>query len=70
MHVDLQQFRRQGYLILRNVVPPERLGAMRLVIEQMVDPGKGAFGGRTPTRRPARRCLVRKRPTATDHEFD
>ena len=37
MHVDLQQFRRQGYLILRNVVPPERLDAMRLAIEWMVD---------------------------------
>ena len=37
MHVDLQQFRRQGYLVLRNVVPPERLDAMRLAIEWMVD---------------------------------
>ena len=26
MHVDLQQSRRQGYLILRNVVPPEGFG--------------------------------------------
>ena len=40
MHVDLQQFRREGYLILRNVVPPERLGAMRLAIEWMVDQEK------------------------------
>ena len=40
MHVDLQQFRREGYLILRNVVPPERLGAMRLAIERMVDQEK------------------------------
>ena len=37
MHVDLQQFRGEGYLILRNVVPPERLDAMRLAIEWMVD---------------------------------
>ena len=37
MHIDLQQFRRQGYLILRHVVPPERLDAMRLAIEWMVD---------------------------------
>ena len=37
MHVDLQQFRRQGFLVLRNVVPPERLDAMRLAIEWMVD---------------------------------
>ena len=37
MHVDLQQFRREGFLILRNVVPPERLDAMRLAIEWMVD---------------------------------
>ena len=37
MHVDLQQFRHQGYLILRNVVPPERLDAMRRAIEWMVD---------------------------------
>ncbi len=40
MQVDLQQFRRKGYLILRNVVPPERLGAMRLAIEWMVDQEK------------------------------
>ena len=37
MHVDLQQFRDAGFLILRNVVPPERLDAMRLAIEWMVD---------------------------------
>ena len=37
MHVDLQQFHRQGFLVLRHVVPPERLDAMRLAIEWMVD---------------------------------
>ena len=40
MQVDLQQFRGEGYLVLKNVVPPERLGAMRLAIEWMVDQEK------------------------------
>ena len=37
MHVNLQHFRRDGYLILKNIVPPERLGDLRLAVELMVD---------------------------------
>ena len=37
MKVDLQQFREDGYLILKNVVPPERLDDLRLSVELMVD---------------------------------
>ena len=37
MEVDLQKFRHDGYLVLRNVVPPERLDEMRLSVELMVD---------------------------------
>jgi hypothetical protein len=37
MKVDLQRFRKDGYLILKNVVPPERLDDLRLSVELMVD---------------------------------
>ena len=37
MEVDLQKFRRDGYLVLRNVVPPEQLDEIRLLTELMVD---------------------------------
>ena len=37
MKVDQDQFREQGYLILRNVIPPDKLGAMRASCEIMLD---------------------------------
>ena len=37
MEVNLQKFRRDGYLVLRNVVPPEQLDEIRLLTELMVD---------------------------------
>ena len=37
MEVDLQKFRDEGYLILENVVPPEKLQDLRLTVELMVD---------------------------------
>ena len=37
MKVDLQKFRQDGYLILKNVVPPDRLHDLRLSVELMVD---------------------------------
>lgn len=37
MKVDAQQFMDQGFIILRNVVPPERLQEMRLTIELLVE---------------------------------
>ncbi|NKB69575.1 MAG: hypothetical protein GKR89_21100 [Candidatus Latescibacteria bacterium] len=37
MDVNLQQFRRDGYLVLKNVVPPDRLADLRLTVELMVD---------------------------------
>ena len=40
MKVDLDRFREDGYLILRNVVSPEQLGDLRLSIELMVDTEK------------------------------
>jgi ectoine hydroxylase-related dioxygenase (phytanoyl-CoA dioxygenase family) len=35
--VDLQKFRQDGYLILKNVVAPEQLDELRLTVELMVD---------------------------------
>ena len=40
MKVDTEQFMRDGYLLLRNVVPPDKLAAMRLTAELMVDAAK------------------------------
>lgn len=37
MEADRQFFRDQGYVILRNVVPPERLGGLRDCFEALVD---------------------------------
>ncbi len=37
MQVDLQKFRQDGYLILKNVVPPQQLDELRLSVELMVD---------------------------------
>ena len=37
MEVDLERFRDQGYLIVENAVPPERLQDLRLSVELMVD---------------------------------
>lgn len=37
MEVDLEKFRRDGYLIVPNVVPSEQLAELRLVVELMVD---------------------------------
>ena len=40
MEVDTEQLRRDGYLLLRNVVPPAKLADMRLTAELMVDGAK------------------------------
>lgn len=37
MQVDLQKFREEGYFIVENVVPLERLQGLRLSVELMVD---------------------------------
>lgn len=37
MDVDLKKFRRDGYLVLRNIVPPKQLHEIRLLVELMVD---------------------------------
>ena len=37
MHIDTEQFRRDGYLIIREAVPPEHLGNLRISSELMVD---------------------------------
>ena len=70
MHVDLQQFRREGYLILRNVVPPERLGAMRLAIERMVDQEKARSAAARQPGDPLGGAWYESAQPATDHEFD
>ena len=40
MEVDAKQFLKDGYLILRQAVAPERLDHMRLLVELMVDKSK------------------------------
>ena len=40
MKVDTDQFMRDGYLLLRNVVPADELADMRLTAELMVDAAK------------------------------
>jgi ectoine hydroxylase-related dioxygenase (phytanoyl-CoA dioxygenase family) len=37
MHVDRDQFLEQGYLVLRNVVPPDQLDAVRAAYERLVE---------------------------------
>ena len=37
MNVDLQQFKRDGYLILRQVIPPELLDDLRSSFEKLVN---------------------------------
>ena len=37
MHIELEKFRADGYLIVKNAVPPERLQDLRLSVEMMVD---------------------------------
>lgn len=37
MLVDREKFRQDGYLIIKNVVPPEQLDDLRLTVELMVD---------------------------------
>ena len=37
MHIDTEQFRRDGYLIIREAVPPEHLGNLRISSELMLD---------------------------------
>ena len=37
MQVEVEQFRADGYLIIKNAVPPERLQDLRLSVEMMVD---------------------------------
>ena len=43
MILDRDQFLEQGYLILRNVVPPEHLGDLRQAAETMVERQKAAW---------------------------
>ena len=70
MHVDLQQFRDEGYLILHNVVPPERLDVMRLAIEWMVDREKVRSAAARQPGDPLGGAWYESAPTATEHEFD
>jgi hypothetical protein len=37
MQIDRQQFMEEGYLILRNVVPPGLLDPLRAAVEHMVE---------------------------------
>ena len=37
MHIDPQQFLDDGYVILMNVIPPERLDELRASFETLVD---------------------------------
>ena len=49
MQVDHQQFLKDGYIILRQLIPPERLDRLRLLAELMVDKAKARSAAeRTP----------------------
>ena len=49
MQVDHQQFLKDGYIILRQLIPPERLDRLRLLAELMVDKAKArSAADRTP----------------------
>ena len=43
MKVDRDQFMEQGYLVLRNVIPPDRLEAMRASCETILDRQKSVW---------------------------
>ena len=43
MKVDRQQFLEQGYLILRNVIPPDKLDELRTSYEILVERQKAVW---------------------------
>ena len=52
MQFNRDQFIEEGYLVLREVVPPAELDALRTGYEQMVDRPARDLGTRTQSRRP------------------
>ena len=42
MKVNPKQFKKDGFIVLRGVVPPQRLEDLRRVVEVMVDRQKAA----------------------------
>ena len=54
MRVNRDQFIEEGYVILRHVIPPEMLDAVRTACEKMVDRQRAIWAReRTPDARPA-----------------
>ncbi|MDA0322283.1 MAG: phytanoyl-CoA dioxygenase family protein [Verrucomicrobia bacterium] len=63
MTIDSNQFHRDGFLILKNVVPPERLEHLRPVFEELVDKQKKIWAGkRTPDEPPGGRWDTSPQP--------
>ena len=53
MKIDQRKYLQDGYVILRQVIPPERLQGMRLMAELMVDESKArSAANRTPDQAP------------------
>ena len=63
MKVDPQQLLDDGYIVLREVVPPDRLEELRASFEILVEKQKKGLGKGKETRGETRRCLDNERAT-------
>ena len=63
MKVDPQQLLDNGYIILREVIPPGQLDELRECFETLVERQKDHLGGGTRTRRSTGRLLGNCRAT-------
>ena len=57
--IDRDRFLEEGYLVVRGVIPPGDLDAVREAYERLVDVQRGIWSGDVRGRRPAREACGR-----------